>query len=420
MNKWNIAGIVAVLLLSGCAEIVTQVQVKKAITLKDRSEVKPLAITKVAAKMSRGTVLGKMAVGGFCIGHSDIKWKSGSKVNLSDEALVDIFREELEANGWPVVGSTDDLFSGYDVSGAEVLVAAKITDINTNMCAPWSGYGNWDMKGSMNLDVEWQIYSPARKKLIGTLNTSGSHVLENISDDASYELLNSSFAVAVNNLLASKDFLGFVEASSGLREGPTIAGAMTIENPKPYYKSLESAISAAKKATVTVRTAGGHGSGFAIGDGSYILTNSHVVGEANNVTIVTQGGININAKVERVDAGRDVALLKINGLRLPALHVNPLTPETAQEVYAVGSPLREDLAGTVTQGIISGIREMDGYQWIQSDAAISPGNSGGPLLDSHGSVIGISTAGFQAGGAQVGLNLFVPIDEALSYSDLKL
>ena len=261
----------------GSTSTVTQVQVKEAITLQDKSKVKPLAITKVAAKMRRGTVLGKMSIGGFCIGNSDIKWRSGNKVHLSSEELVDVFREELEANGWPVMGSTEDLFSGYDVSGAEILIAAKITDINTNMCAPWAGYGNWDMKGSMNMAVEWQIYSPARKKLIGTVSSSGSHVLKSISDDASYELLNSSFAVAVNNLIASEDFLGFVEASSGLREGPTLTVVTTIENPKPHYKSLESAINAAKKATMTVRTASGHGSGFAIGDGSYILTNSHVV-----------------------------------------------------------------------------------------------------------------------------------------------
>ena len=99
----------------------TQVQVKEAITVQDRSKVKPLAITKVAAKMRRGTVLGKMSVGALCIPRSDIKWRSGNKVHLSNEELADVFREELEANGWPVMGSTEDLFSGYDVSGAEIL-----------------------------------------------------------------------------------------------------------------------------------------------------------------------------------------------------------------------------------------------------------------------------------------------------------
>ena len=63
---------------------------------------------------------------------------------------------------------------------------------------------------------------------------------------------------------------------------------------------------------------------------------------------------------------------------------------------------------------------MDGYRWIQSDAAINPGNSGGPLLDNHGSVVGISTQGVQAGGSQVGINLFIPIGDALAHVGLKV
>ena len=69
---------------------------------------------------------------------------------------------------------------------------------------------------------------------------------------------------------------------------------------------------------------------------------------------------------------------------------------------------------------MSGTRLMDGYEWIQSDAAISSGNSGGPLIDENGSVIGISTAGYQAAGSQVGLNLFIPIGDALSFNGLRI
>ena len=73
---------------------------------------------------------------------------------------------------------------------------------------------------------------------------------------------------------------------------------------------------------------------------------------------------------------------------------------------------------TVTEGIVSGTRLLDGYEWIQSDVAINPGNSGGPLMDRNGEVIGISTMGMQSGGSQVGLNLFVPIGDALKWLEL--
>ena len=86
----------------------------------------------------------------------------------------------------------------------------------------------------------------------------------------------------------------------------------------------------------------------------------------------------------------------------------------------MGAPLAEQLSGTVTSGVVSGTRIIEGLNWIQSDVPISPGHSGGPLLDNNGSVVGISTAGFQAGGSQVGLNLFIPISEALNYVNLSL
>lgn len=406
--------------LSGCATNVGQVEVKQAIEITDRSKIKPIAITKVAAKMRRGQVLGSFRVGAFCLPNSDLKWKSGNKVYLSNEDLVDVFKDELERNGWPVVGTTDDLFSGYDVSGAEVLVAAKISDIKTDMCAPMAGFGNFDVKGSMKMDVEWQVYSPARKSLIGTVETQGSTELKKSSDDASFELLQGSFSLAVNNLLASNEFLEMVEKSRGLLDGPSSSNARAIKNREVSYKTLTEAIEAAKKSTITVRTAGGHGSGFAIGDGSLVITNAHVVGEAKNVTIVTSGGISLNGEVIKVSKERDTALITLSSLRLPALRINASIPASASKIYAVGSPLDERLSGTVTEGIVSGTRLLDGYEWIQSDVAINPGNSGGPLMDANGEVIGISTMGMQSGGSQVGLNLFVPIGDALKWLELTI
>jgi serine protease Do len=420
MNIFRIVMLLLLLLLMSCVASVKQVQVEQAIEVTDRSKVKPIAITKVAAKMRRGTVLGKISGGIFCIPQQDLKWRSGNTVSLSSEDLVDVFREELEANGWPVVGSTDDLFSGYDISGAEVLVAAKIINLKSELCIPLIGYRNYDTKGSMWMKVEWQVYSPARKKLIGKIETEGSTEIKKPSDDAAYELLNTSFSVAANNLIASRDFLAMVEKSSGLLKAPESGNSFLIENKHINYQTLEAAITAAKKSTVTIRTATSHGSGFAVGDGSYILTNSHVVGEAKNVTVITSGGISINGKVFKVSKERDVALITVEGLRFPPLFINPRIPSPASNVYAVGSPITEQLSGSVTSGIVSGERILDGYLWIQSDTAINPGNSGGPLLDKNGSVVGISTAGIQQAGSQVGLNLFIPIDDALNYIGLKL
>ncbi len=421
-NKFSLFFLIG-LLISCVPPTDYAVEVQNPISIVDKTKIKPIAITKITAKMRRGTIIGEVGAGTLCLPmgrRGEIQWSSGSSYSLNSDELLDIFREELEANDWPVVGSTDDLFSGYDISGAEVLIGAKIINIETKLCAPWLGFGNPDTQGSMQLEVEWQVYSPQRKTLIGTLITKGSHVIDKTGRDTLYELLVYSFGVSINNLLANQQFYNYVEKSAGLLAVPNIVDKQKINNKFINFLSIEEATEAARNSTVTIRTSTGHGSGFAIGDGSYILTNSHVIGEAKNVTIILNGGITLSAPVISNSKTRDVAVIKLDNLRLSPMHINKNIPVSASKVYAIGSPIDEQLSGTVTSGIISGTRILDGLNWIQSDTPINPGNSGGPLIDDKGSVIGISTAGIQSGGSQVGLNLFIPISEALSFSGIDL
>ena len=413
--------VICTLVLAACASPLEQVEVKTPIQIQDKAQIKPVAITKVVAKLRRGTEIGILQAGWLCIGNSKVHWKTGGKVNLSSEELVDIFREELESNGWPVVGSTEDLFTGYDVSEAELLIAAKLSSIETNLCYQNAGFGDWEnAKGSMKIGVDWQLYNPARKKIIGEVSTEGSANFDKAVADTGYQLLNESFAVAINNLLASTDFIEMSKRIDRLASAPLFDSQQLVSNKYKRHQSLEQALESSTKSTVTIRTASGHGSGFAIGDEGLVITNAHVVGNANFVTLITYGQIEVQGKVESIDKGRDVALIKVQGVRLPALHIQNTLPKIGESVYAIGSPLTEDLAGSVTSGIMSASRTFEGYKWIQADVAVSPGNSGGPLVNVNGSVIGISTQGYAPAGSQVGLNLFVPITDAVSYLGLRL
>lgn len=438
-----------IVLAFGCATTAKKekanqaVEVRKAIEITDSINVKTIGLKNVAIHIRRGTILGKLTNGLFCLNTlKEIKWKLGKTVGFSSdnsgEDFFNIFREELESHGWPVTGKMDDLFQGYDLSEAEVLIAGLVTDLKSALCAPlgdyverftylnipfnslnvneFMGLENWDMKGSMTINVEWQIYSPARRSLIGTIETAGSAEIKKESDDATYELLLQSFRIATNNLLASEELLEMVGKSEDLPATPSHPETCSIINKDRNYQTLEAAINAAKQSTLTVKTATGHGSGFVIGDGNMLLTNAHVVRNAKTVTLVTEGGINFDGKVAKVSKERDVALIIIDALHLPALHINDTIPAPGSRVLAVGTPLTEKLKGSVTEGIVHGIREMRGYNWIQSDAAINSGNSGGPLIDNKGSVIGIATLSY--GGE--GLNLFVPITNALEFVGLCL
>lgn len=163
--------------------------------------------------------------------------------------------------------------------------------------------------------------------------------------------------------------------------------------------------------------ASGQGSGFLIDDQGHILTNNHVISSATRVTIVLQDGTRISGEVLGRDTSADLALVKADPARLRGITPLPLADsdqvKPGQMAVALGSPY--GLQGTVTVGIVSGVHRNVGRTLtdaIQTDAAIFPGNSGGPLLNSKGEVIGINTAVATAGSDTAGLGFAVPINKA--------
>ncbi len=144
-------------------------------------------------------------------------------------------------------------------------------------------------------------------------------------------------------------------------------------------------------AVVTIITDEGLGSGFFVSSDGYLLTNSHVVRQGGWPSIRLADGKSVSASVVRNDEEKDLALLKASGSNYPTLLLGD-SNKTAQgeSVIAIGSPV--GLEGTVTRGIISAVRKAtNGITYIQTDAAVNPGNSGGPLLNKAGQVIGINT-----------------------------
>jgi serine protease Do len=159
----------------------------------------------------------------------------------------------------------------------------------------------------------------------------------------------------------------------------------------------------------------GLGSGVIVTKDGYILTNCHVVDEADKVKVTLQDGRELTAKVIGKDKGSDVAVVKIDATDLPAITLaDSAKIEVGDVVLAVGNPF--GLGQTVTMGIISatGRVAMDlKYQdFIQTDAAINPGNSGGALVDTDGRLIGVNTAIFSRSGGSEGIGLAIPTDLA--------
>ena len=162
----------------------------------------------------------------------------------------------------------------------------------------------------------------------------------------------------------------------------------------------------------------GVGSGFIISADGFILTNAHVVEGASEVYVTLTDKREFKARIVGSDTRTDVAVLKIDGNNLPRLTMGDSDKIRAGEwVLAIGSPF--GLENTVTAGIVSAkARDTGDYlPLIQTDVAVNPGNSGGPLINLKGEVIGINSQIYSRSGGFMGISFAVPIDEALRVAD---
>ncbi len=162
----------------------------------------------------------------------------------------------------------------------------------------------------------------------------------------------------------------------------------------------------------------GVGSGFIISADGFIMTNAHVVDGASEVYVTLTDKREFKAKIVGSDTRTDVAVLKIDGSNLPRLNMGDSDKIRVGEwVLAIGSPF--GLENTVTAGIVSAkARDTGDYlPLIQTDVAVNPGNSGGPLINLKGEVIGINSQIYSRSGGFMGISFAVPIDEALRVAD---
>ncbi len=160
----------------------------------------------------------------------------------------------------------------------------------------------------------------------------------------------------------------------------------------------------------------GEGSGFIVSADGIVLTNAHVVADASEVTVRLTDGREFKAKVVGSDQKTDIAVLRIDARNLPTVRIgNPATTRVGEWVVAIGSPY--GFENTVTAGIVSAKSRSlpDGtyVPFIQTDAAVNPGNSGGPLFNLAGEVIGINSQIYSRTGGYQGLAFAIPIDVAM-------
>jgi serine protease Do len=160
----------------------------------------------------------------------------------------------------------------------------------------------------------------------------------------------------------------------------------------------------------------GQGSGFFISPDGYAVTNNHVVDKAESVQVTTDDGKNYTAKVIGTDPRTDLALIKVEGTGFPYVQLADKPPRVGDWVLAIGNPF--GLSSTVTAGIVSArgrdINSSPYDDFLQIDAPVNKGNSGGPAFDVDGRVVGVNTAIYSPSGGSVGIAFAIPADTVKS------
>ncbi|MGD0230098.1 MAG: trypsin-like peptidase domain-containing protein [Syntrophorhabdales bacterium] len=414
-----LAASLPLLLFQGCSAPSTpKAELKTALAIPMGADTRPIGIEKVVVKLQRGETVGHIALGLFC-GRPlhPVRWGH----RTADEDLRDALRDEFTKANYTVVGDPHTLFPDRTASKAELLVAGAIDNIAANGCAPDFYGSNPNMiKGGAFVHVTWQVYDPLKKKVVYETTTQGSYETDKPVYDGMPTFMTNAFASAAQNLLAEPGFRDLA-----LRPRDRTAGAVG----EPAYVSLfikpapktHQSISDARAAVVTVFIPQALGSGFIISPNGYMITNYHVVEEARFVKVRLANGRDVLGDVVRSDSVRDVALVKLAEKNLPSLSLRLTTsPEVGDEVYAIGSPLGEEQADTVSRGIMSAYRDRGKLKFIQSDVLVQHGSSGGPLLDKDGEVVGICQGGETSDvDRSVGLNYFIPIADAVTRLGVK-
>lgn len=213
-------------------------------------------------------------------------------------------------------------------------------------------------------------------------------------------------------------------AASGSAIG-SAGGSAVSSAAQPATPSIPEIVEAIDASVVTVQVPGGIGSGVVYRDGGYVVTNRHVVGDAQSVELELADGSRTPARVLATDEQTDLAVLKAERTDLPPARFQPNVPPVGAPVIAIGSPL--GFQNSVTAGILSGVgREIPGaaarggqalVDLLQTDAAISPGNSGGALLNASGEVIGINEAYIPPDLGAVSLGFAIPATTVIDVVD---
>ncbi|MEZ4721768.1 MAG: S1C family serine protease [Flavobacteriales bacterium] len=327
------------------------------------------------------------------------KFRYNEEIDLSSRArkIDDAFdRSGLRTPN----NSGEDLFDVHSkkVETPDILIAGRVEGFNLERVST-GPYGTYNS----NIEVNWQLFDRHKKEIILKKRIDAEHSFQgNLVSDEFYNAVLESFYALMN----SKEFVAAIDAyelpmitqttsdSTGAEDSTTVpVDLIGIPRVRLHESDdFSDLVKLAMNASVTVLVdEKGHGSGVVVSPNGYIVTNHHVIDGASLVDVQFANGITLPADIITYSSDHDLALIKVRASGLTALPINqnPDDVREGAEVFVVGAPADRELGQSVSKGILSGKRTIDRVKVLQTDTKISPGNSGSPLIDKRGQVIGI-------------------------------
>lgn len=370
-----------------------------------------ISVASVQLNIPDKTVVGKINGLSKKLGKKEATLYLGTPNNL-DHQIINVFDNSD-------IVSFNELQNFDDVSPAikpKLILKASITNLNFELKG---GHHLQDLAGPCSITCTWQIYTVDDK-----LHPKNSIITQtNIQrEKKDYELiLNDLMTASTEQLLKNDTLFAYLNDDLGnylnnLHTTPIeISGckATTSDNSRELLKH-------AMNSVVTIIANNDFGSGTIISPDGYVLTNYHVTAGEKKLKVKTYTGEILDASLIKSSQDYDIALLKIDGKTFSCLPVAiNYAGQSGDNIYAVGTPVDQQFGQSVSKGVISGFRKINGISFIQTDVSLNNGNSGGPILNEDGKVIGIATMKMTGRGIE-GIGFAITSDEIIKALNLKL